>query len=314
MFELTAPPVLPFDVIGHIIDILFNDGTEGLQYVKDFSLVCHSFLPLCRKHIFSCISINMGFPRNYDKGEAFGRLLLESPDIAIYVRKLKIYIKSSNSHFLVSFPVLPLTMLQSLTISYCGYPYLVADWAKLPSSTQRSFVNLMHLPTLTHLDLKRISGFPISNICTNIKHLFLRELDIIDDEATSLPLWRKSMKLQTLHISYSNFDLEWGGLSSPTQRSLVNLMHLPTLTHLYLKGISGFPISNFNVCTNIKHLFLREFDIIDDETTSLPLCCKSMKLQTLHISISLETRRSIIQDILRKIQQLEDLSLQIDGM
>ena len=201
MFELTAPPVLPFDVIEHILDVLFNDDTKGLQYVKNFSLVCHSFLPLCRKHIFSCISINTRVFR-YD-GEAFRQLLLESPDIVRYVLKLKIYIEPSNKHFrcFLSFPVSPLTRLQSLTISYTG---LYLEWGKYPSSTQRSLLNLMHLPTLTHLDMNRISGFPISNLntCTNIKHLFLHEVDIIDDEATSSPSWcRKSMKLQTLHIS-----------------------------------------------------------------------------------------------------------------
>ena len=198
MFELTAPPVLPFDVIGHIIDILFNDGTEGLQYVKDFSLVCHSFLPLCRKYIFSCISINTWLFR-YD-GKAFGQLLLESPDIARYVRKLKVCMEQSNKHCrsFRSFRVSQLTRLQSL--SYLGFGL---EWGELSSPTQHSLVNLMHLPTLTHLDVERISGFPISNLngCTNIKHLFLRRVDIIDDEATSSPLCRKSMKLQSLHIS-----------------------------------------------------------------------------------------------------------------
>ena len=204
MLELTVPPILPFDVIGHIIDVLFNYDTENLQYVKNFSLVCHSFLPLCRKHIFSCISINVGVPRY--NGEAFKQLLSESPDIARYICKLKIYIESSNKHFrsFLSFPVSQLTRLQSLIISgfYLEWgSYL--EWGNFPSSTQHSLLNLMHLPTLTHLDMDRISGFPISNLnaCTNIKHLFLRELGIIDDEATSLPLYRKSTKLQTLHIS-----------------------------------------------------------------------------------------------------------------
>ena len=201
MFELTAPPVLSFDVIGYIIDVLFNDSTKGFQYVKNFSLVCHSFLPLCRKHIFSRISINVGVPHHND--QAFRQLLLESPDIARYVRKLKIWIYNKPSNILfLSFPVSQLTRLHSLTIPYTVTGKYV-EWGKLPSSTQCSLLNLMHLPTLTHLDVAGISGFPISNLngCTKIKHLFLREFDSIDDEATSLPLCRKSMKLQTLHIS-----------------------------------------------------------------------------------------------------------------
>ena len=152
---------------------------------------------LCRKHIFSCISINMEMYRY--NGEAFEQLLLESPDIARYVRKLEIYIEPlSDNHF----PVSHLTRLQSLIILYSG-TCIRQKWGELPSSTQCSLMNLMYLPTLTHLDVECISDFPISNliVCTNIKHLFLRHVDIIDDEATPLPLCRKSIKLQTLHIS-----------------------------------------------------------------------------------------------------------------
>ena len=64
----------------------------------------------------------------------------------------------------------------------------------------------MHLPTLTHLDVSRISSFPKSNLIVwaNVKHLSVHDLDIIDDEVASSLLCRKPLKLQTLHISIKN--------------------------------------------------------------------------------------------------------------
>ena len=202
MPEFTVPPVLPFDIIGNIIDILFND-VEGPQYVKDFSLVCHSFLPLCRKHIFSCITINIcGRPsKQISNGEVFGQLLLKNPCIARYVRKLTIYIvqrEFESNGFLELVPP-QLTRLQSLSIAYGNN----VDWHDFSSSIRHLLLNFMRLPTVTYVDLREILSFPTSDlvVCTNVKHLSVCGFEILDDEASSSPLCRKSMKLRTLDIS-----------------------------------------------------------------------------------------------------------------
>ena len=172
-----VPPVLHFDVIGKIIDILFNDDTDGLQYVKKFSLVCHSFLPLCRKHIFSSISIKIGAVFEPHTSEGFGQLLLKNPGIARYIHELNVFIErrpAIDSKYFLEPVSRQLTRLQSLTISTPGRWYQ-GSWHQLSSSTQCSLLNLMHLPTLTHLNVKHISNFPKSNLIvwTNVKHLSL---------------------------------------------------------------------------------------------------------------------------------------------
>ena len=268
MSEHTAPPVLPFDIIGNIIDILFNDDTKSLQYVKDFSLVCHSFLPLCRKHIFSSITIDIGEkPLKYrNDDEALWQLLLETPDIARYVHKLKICARPyehKSKCFLE--PVSPqLTGLQSLTIfnSNLWHPML---WSKLSSSSQRSLLNLMHLPTLTHLDVSRISSFPKSNLIfwANVKHLSAHDLDILDDGVASSPLCRKPLELQTLHISIND----------------------PRLLILEATCSDGRPFLDL---TGLEKVSI-DFSMADGPAP-------------------------IIQDIFRKARRLRDVSLRIDGM
>ena len=76
-------PNLFFDIVEKIIDILINNDTNDLQYVKDFSLVCQSFLPLCRSHIFSSVSTKISSSESLHlyNGEEFGRLSLEKPHI-----------------------------------------------------------------------------------------------------------------------------------------------------------------------------------------------------------------------------------------
>ena len=95
MFKSTEP-TLPFDTIVNIIDSLIQDNSKakGLQYVKTCSLVCQSFLPLCRTHIFSSIKIKVAGSSQKHNTEAFGQLVLETPEIARYIRHLNIAIVS----------------------------------------------------------------------------------------------------------------------------------------------------------------------------------------------------------------------------
>ena len=211
-------PVLPLDIIENIIDILINDDANGLQYVTAFSLVCQSFLPFCRKHIFSSIHIKLDDSYTHPLtgnpySEAFGRLLLKTPAIAKYVRHLNICIirqdiirrSYAGSGYLFGQVPRQLTRLQSLTIWHSHYPH--NDWNNNSSSMQRSLLNLMHLPTLSHLNLRWISNFPISELitCTNLKHLSVEEFHITgeDEQAASL-LLHKPIQLQSFHILYIN--------------------------------------------------------------------------------------------------------------
>jgi hypothetical protein len=195
---------LPFDIIGNIIDFLTEDD---LQYVKVCSLVCQSFLLLCRPHIFSCITIQItggGPDEELQNTEAFGELLLKTPEIARFIRHLDIGIVHSHSHSRNLFNQVPqqLTRLQSLTF-WPSEPQGVfnIDWSKISSPMQRSLLHLVHLPTLSYLTLGHIKNFPISdlNSCTNLKCLSAAALYIVLDEHDSA-LAHAHMQLRELDI------------------------------------------------------------------------------------------------------------------
>ena len=209
-----SKPILPLDVIGNIIESLVEDIDEGLDYVKACSLVCHSFLPLCRAHIFSSITIkvagNTGSSDSDERyysntTEAFGQLVLETPEIARSIRNLYIIIvdpRSQSGHLFNQVPQ-NLTRLQLLSLSR----WCTVDWNNISSSMQHSLLNLVHIPTLSHLSLKRIKNFPISHLdtCTNLKQLFAEALYIQlgtgeQNESASSLLSHKPMRLQELGI------------------------------------------------------------------------------------------------------------------
>lgn len=268
-------PVLPFDVIGNIIDILIDDSntTKGLQDVKAFSLTCQSSLPFCRKHIFSSIHIKTGMSfyktdlqllRDIDE---FGQFLLESPGIARYIRQLKICILDSwEPEFRYAFAYFPreLTRLQSLQIYY---PYSAVGWDQIPLSMQSLLLNIMHLPTLSHLHMARIEHFPISNLinCTDIKHLSVDSLCITGEHDQAVySLLQKPMHLQTLDLK----------LTDPRR----------SLDLLAAKCSDGRPFLNFTGLKKISILvnFLRSWSVVP------------------------------IQEIFRHTRQLEDIH--IEGM
>jgi hypothetical protein len=176
---------LPFDIIGNIIDCLTKDNAKDLQSVKACSLVCQSFLLLCRPHIFSSIEIKITGSEPDEQlhnTKAFGQLLLKTPEIARFIRHLNIIVVDPRARNLFDPVPQQLTRLQSLAFR-APYPWsmCILDWNKIPSSiVQRSLLNLVHLPTVTHLRLGQISNFPISYLvsCTNLKHLSAESLYI----------------------------------------------------------------------------------------------------------------------------------------
>ena len=175
-------PVLHLDIIENIVDILFKDDAEGLQYVKTFSLTCQSFFPLCRKYIFASIRIQVGKPRSSRRtDETLQRLLLKTPAIAKYVRHLSIliiYHPPSKSRHSLDQVGQQLTRLKSLAISL-WHPTLT-KWSCIPSSMLCSVTNLIHLPTVRRLRLGSMGIFPIFDLltCANLKYISIDNLHI----------------------------------------------------------------------------------------------------------------------------------------
>jgi len=75
-------PILPGELWDHIIDHLFDDSAS----LAACSLVCRGWLHTARVHLFRSITI----AGDYAHLEGFEQLLMRSPHIARYIRKLKI--------------------------------------------------------------------------------------------------------------------------------------------------------------------------------------------------------------------------------
>ncbi|KAF8805740.1 hypothetical protein BYT27DRAFT_7339600 [Phlegmacium glaucopus] len=94
--------------------------------------------------------------------------------------------------------------------------------------------------------------------------------------------------LQSLTVSNSFYSvLDWNLVSSSMHRSLLDLMHLPTLKYLHLGKMKNFLISDLIPCSNLKHLSVHELCIVsvsedgdaDDGAASSSLCHKPLQLQ-----------------------------------
>jgi hypothetical protein len=181
-------PFLPFDIIALIIDIVGeNDDTILL---KELALVSHSFVQICRKHLFATVELHGTDPMcdvAYSK-KGFIKLLESRPDVVRYIRKLTYtmdssydhaphlppHLNSDNDNNLLS-PILSnflrtIPRLNCLTINGSRL-----DWNKLNSSLTSAFLHLMHLPTVNHINLSYIHNFPLSSLTPSVN---LHRLDI----------------------------------------------------------------------------------------------------------------------------------------
>ena len=84
-------PRLPLELVGRIIDNVAeydNNHINNFSSIKSFALVCHCFLPLCRKYIFASVILNMRRPSPNATSDDLNHLLSNSPHLAVYIRKL----------------------------------------------------------------------------------------------------------------------------------------------------------------------------------------------------------------------------------
>ena len=188
-------PVLPFDIISLVIDIVGENKDTNL--LKELALVSHSFLQISSKHLFATVELGgiPGLPAyRVASKKGFVKLLQSRPDVVKYIRKLTYNLgydrmadispesfKLQSSNFndddnLLS-PILPnflrtISHLNCLTITTTG---AVLDWTKLNSSLTSAFLHLMYLPTINHIALSCLHNFPLSSLTPSVN---LHRLDI----------------------------------------------------------------------------------------------------------------------------------------
>ena len=162
----------PLEIIQEIIDNLQDD----LLALRACSQTCQSLLPLCRKYIFRTISFtprswsarHQGLPRYIT---LFGTLLDSHSEIADYVQNLVYQLELPDFTDEDVPPVLEkFHRIQSFR--FIGGD---ADWRALYPTLRESLSHIIHLRSVTRLEVSYLKNFPINTFipCINLTDLTL---------------------------------------------------------------------------------------------------------------------------------------------
>jgi hypothetical protein len=162
------PSIFPLEIEEIILDLLAEDDDEDHSELKTCSLVCQAFLPICRKHIFGSIVLDLDFDFDFHPyTHPFERLLRETPEIADYIRKLDFTIRiASFINPSIQESLKRISRLEFLTVHWQSL-----DWSNNP--IRSALLHLLHLPTLTRFEVKGVKNFIVSDLipCANLKYL-----------------------------------------------------------------------------------------------------------------------------------------------
>ena len=238
-------PVLPFDIIELIIDSEVVGKNEDTNFLKELALVSHSFHQICSKHLFATIELHDAVPEDHVASSKKGsvKLLNSRPDVVKYIRKLTYkmsdyYSPIDNDDELLS-PILPnfLRTIPSLNHLITTPSKKWRDWNKWNASLTSAFLHLMHLPTVSHIDLSFIPNFPLSSFTPSVNLLRLNILrvepsDPIREDGSLLFVQSGMMpKLREFHIKISNHMAKQMLLAKGQDgRPAFNFMNLRGLT------------------------------------------------------------------------------------
>ena len=157
---------IPLEIEEMILDLLAEDPDDedykGHSTLKTCSLVCQTFLPICRKHIFG--SIVLKSPTIH----VFQRLLHETPEIAAYIRKLDCDIGIAHlttSSLSIQESLKQISRLESFTVRHhykvgatCQSfeSFRPLNWSNNP--IRPALLHLLHLPTLIYFIVSDVCG------------------------------------------------------------------------------------------------------------------------------------------------------------
>ncbi|KIM44044.1 hypothetical protein M413DRAFT_25530 [Hebeloma cylindrosporum] len=181
---------LPFDILQGIVQALSAPKTIDRATLFKLSMTCRSLLPVCRKHIFSAISLQ---PRSFDVDDPAKKpqvpnqnqlrisitnmelLTTSSPSIIDWVRSLHLEISIANVHdaglvhLLDKVHFLEKFLLSNLPSPPDG-PLL---WTKFPNTLQVALSRVIKLKSVSYLTLSNLGIIPLSLILplSNVTHL-----------------------------------------------------------------------------------------------------------------------------------------------
>lgn len=204
----------PLEIIELIIDCLATQDDESFSSLNACSLVSRRLLPRTRSYIFSSIVVESRCHSGGARWE-FERLFSQTPELAYYVTCLFLVLEEGDFANEENFndgcdsegfarALNSLTRLKSLSVSMDD-----ASWKYL-KIVKEPILNLMHLPTLSHLKLEGIINFELSDLtlCVGLKHLDIaycgvevgRAIEIYQEEPSRLESFKGTESRMLLQL------------------------------------------------------------------------------------------------------------------
>ncbi len=279
------PQTLPYDILAVIADQLALDRddygelwSENRLTLQALSQTCKLMVPMCRRHLFSLISVS-GYEKV--KYQNLLELLQEKHEIASYVRELQYGISSHPSEYedgilraLLRYST-SLGILSPLCRISLTFPCFsgLGNWNSQTVSLRQLLISLIQLPTITELLFSGFEEFPVNSLalCGSLRRLQLSDLgDFVLDVGNAFPSSRQiptPLSLDFSATSYTNLAIIMG-LEGPenvpnTLRSIIDFSLLQEATFAVRDppGIVG-------VCKVLKTTRKLERLSIEGESTS----------------------------------------------
>jgi hypothetical protein len=235
-----------------LIDIILDNLHDDYRALHSCSLVCHSWLPTCHRHIFHHVVL---LPTNkyvlYAKhpiksySQRLHRILFNSPYIANYIQQLKVYEGQFAKHedWIRTDQTLPLVLRSLTNLKRIEFRRLY--WNDLPLDLRRSIGSVLELPSLTFIEIenahfagmdelvgllqraRRLTGLSLTNISTDTKPPVDKDRDTVEEEQR-FDLRQRGL-LVDLRLALVDYPLfiKWVlGPQSPFEVSHIHTLHI----------------------------------------------------------------------------------------
>ncbi|CAA7270968.1 unnamed protein product [Cyclocybe aegerita] len=190
---------LPLDILYTLAESLAISGE--LSSLKAASLTCKDFHRICESHIFAEVDLT---PEDRPVIERFKKLLDTKPEVATFVHVVRVFLDPPHS------PDLPiiLSSMKAIRRLHLAIRSPSVAWTEIPPLVRSSIETAIRTPTLTHLEIRTLDQFPITQIIApplSLTSLVLYSVPpppglYSDDLSPTLALSYRAIQLRSLTI------------------------------------------------------------------------------------------------------------------
>ncbi|PPQ93135.1 hypothetical protein CVT25_003517 [Psilocybe cyanescens] len=314
--KISTMEMVPFDIIETIIFhiIASDDHQSRNQTLQACALTCQALRPLCQRELFRTVLIRQ------EKTKATLVELVQdtqhTPKFFEYVHKLEYLVERKDLKASGPTPIVALlknfTKIRSFVLSFQAemFPGYFNDWKKLPPYMQSIFLSLMHLPTITSIELYgSLINFDhfVLLPCTNLRELRLQGIAFAAwDKPPPLNTPAESIKLHRLEMCYDP-TVHWvKNTLDPYYEDGTSTLDLRELKHITLEAATDLSlVAEIFKKTRVLETVFLNFKYHDENMELIsPMIFTSLKtLTTLSLTLNSEFEMFYV-DVLSSIRHI----------